>query len=127
MAPRMPATLLHGRLRTSTLLLSLLFVAVLALYLQVRPPPAGTTSSSDGSGPAPSVPATTAISHLGSDLCARNNSHGGSNHVCRPHHHHTHTDDSTDIDHSEDHRELGDLWKPDHLAVATRRRTIYRF
>jgi hypothetical protein len=28
---------------------------------------------------------------------------------------------------AEDHRELGDLWKPDHLAVATLRRTVFRF
>jgi|Tabmets5t2r1_1033131.scaffolds.fasta_scaffold28705_2 hypothetical protein len=42
----LPATLLNGRLRTSTLLLSLLFVAVLALYLQVRPSPAGGSSNS---------------------------------------------------------------------------------
>jgi hypothetical protein len=65
MAGRLPATLLNGRLRTSTLLLSVLFVAVLALYIEVRPPPAGTVSSSDGSRPAQaprptgSVPTTT--------------------------------------------------------------------
>jgi hypothetical protein len=47
----LPATLLHGRLRTSTLLLALLFVAVLALYLQVRPLPAGSSSSPGGSAP----------------------------------------------------------------------------
>jgi hypothetical protein len=32
MRGRLPATLLNGRLRTSTLLLSLLFLAVLTLY-----------------------------------------------------------------------------------------------
>ena len=50
MPGRLPATLFHGRVRTSTLLLSLLFVAVFALYLQVRPPPPGGASSSDGAG-----------------------------------------------------------------------------
>jgi hypothetical protein len=61
---RLPATLLNGTLRTSTLLLSLLFVAVLTLYLEVRPPPVGTTSSdgsrqAEPSQPTASVPATT--------------------------------------------------------------------
>jgi cytoskeletal protein RodZ len=50
MPGRLPATLFHGRVRTSTLLLSLLFVATFALYLEVRPPPAGSPSSSDGAG-----------------------------------------------------------------------------
>lgn len=51
---RLPATLFRGRVRTSTVLLSLLFVAVFALYLEVRPPPAGTAGSSYGAGgPAP--------------------------------------------------------------------------
>jgi hypothetical protein len=60
MAPRLPATLLHGRLRTSTLLLSLLFLAVLALYLQVRPPPTGTTSSAEGTTTPTRAPTTSA-------------------------------------------------------------------
>jgi hypothetical protein len=51
MPGRVPATLLHGRLRTSTVALSVLFVAVLALYLQVRPLPAGSSSSAGGSAP----------------------------------------------------------------------------
>jgi hypothetical protein len=38
---RLPPTLFGGRVRTSTLLLSLLFVATFALYLEVRPPPTG--------------------------------------------------------------------------------------
>jgi hypothetical protein len=54
----LPATLLNGRLRTSTLLLSLLFVAVLALYLQVRPLPAG---SSSGSADDPRSQPTTSV------------------------------------------------------------------
>jgi hypothetical protein len=61
MAGRLPARLLSGRLRTSTLLLSLLFAAVLALYLEVRPPPAGTVSSSDGSRPAQAPPPTASV------------------------------------------------------------------
>lgn len=68
MPGRMPPTLLHGRLRTSTLLLVLTFLAVLALYLLVRPVPAGTVASQGGSGspaatrsgPATSVPETRA-------------------------------------------------------------------
>lgn len=68
MPGRLPPTLLHGRLRTSTLLLVLTFLAVLALYLLVRPVPAGTVASQGGSGspaatrsgPATSVPETTA-------------------------------------------------------------------
>ena len=50
MPGRLPPTLLHGRLRTSTLLLVLTFLAVLALYLLVRPVPAGTVASQGGSG-----------------------------------------------------------------------------
>ena len=68
MPGRLPPTLLHGRLRTSTLLLVLTFLAVLALYLLVRPVPAGTVASQGGSGspaatrsgPATSVPETRA-------------------------------------------------------------------
>lgn len=56
---RLPATLLHGRVRTSTLLLSLLFVAVLALYLEVRPPPAGSADGAGGSAPAGTRPEPT--------------------------------------------------------------------
>ena len=53
---RLPATLFRGRVRTSTVLLSLLFVAVFALYLEVRPPPVGTAGSSNGAdGPAPAT------------------------------------------------------------------------
>ena len=66
MPGRLPPTLLRGRLRTSTLLLVLTFLAVLALYLLVRP--AGTVASQGGSGspaatrsgPATSVPETRA-------------------------------------------------------------------
>ena len=60
MPGRLPPTQLRGRLRTSTLLLVLTFLAVLALYLLVRP--AGTVASQGGSGsPAAtrSGPATT--------------------------------------------------------------------
>lgn len=68
MPGRLPPTLLHGRLRTSTLLLVLAFLAVLALYLLVRPVPAGTVAGQGGSGspaatrsgPATSVPETRA-------------------------------------------------------------------
>jgi hypothetical protein len=68
MPGRLPPTLLHGRLRTSTLLLVLTFLAVLALYLLVRPVPTGTVASQGGSGspaatrsgPATSVPETRA-------------------------------------------------------------------
>jgi len=68
MPGRLPPTLLHGRLRTSTFLLVLTFLAVLALYLLVRPVPAGTVASQGGSGspaatrsgPATSVPETRA-------------------------------------------------------------------
>ena len=68
MPGRLPPTLLHGRLRTSTLLLVLTFLAVLALYLLVRPVSAGTVASQGGSGspaatrsgPATSVPETRA-------------------------------------------------------------------
>ena len=49
MRGRLPATLLNGRVRTSTVLLSVLFVAVLTLYLQVRPPPETDPSSRDSS------------------------------------------------------------------------------
>jgi cytoskeletal protein RodZ len=59
MARRLPATLLHGRVRTSTLLLSLLFVAVLILYIQVRPPSVASTGSQGGSGPAGDPPPAT--------------------------------------------------------------------
>jgi cytoskeletal protein RodZ len=60
MPGRLPATLLHGRVRTSTLLLSLLFVAVFALYLEVRPPPAGSAGGSAPAGtrPEPTSPVT---------------------------------------------------------------------
>ena len=73
------------------------------------------------------VAASHDVSHLDSDLCPRNNSNRGSDYLGCAHHHHDHTVDSTDINQSEDHRELGDLWKPDHLAVATRRRTVCCF
>src|SRR4029450_5845004 len=68
MPGRLPPTLLHGRLRTSTLLLVLTFLVVPALYLLVRPGPAGIVASQGGSGspaatrsgPATSVPETKA-------------------------------------------------------------------
>lgn len=45
---RVPSTLLHGRVRTSTVGLVLLLVALLVLYVQVRPPP-GSRVGLDGS------------------------------------------------------------------------------
>ena len=62
MPGRLPPTLLHGRLRTSTLLLVLTFLAVLALYLLVRPVPAGTVASQGGSG-------SPAATRSGSSIC----------------------------------------------------------
>jgi len=64
----LPPTLLSGRLRTSTLLLCALFLAVLTLYLLVRPVPETGPSSRGDSGPADgttsrttsTAPATTA-------------------------------------------------------------------
>jgi hypothetical protein len=55
------------------------------------------------------------ITHLDRDLGTQDNRHNwGSDHLGLPRHHHT--DAGTNVDHS-----------GDHLAVATRRRTIYRF
>ena len=50
MLARLPKTLLNGRLRTSTLLLSALFVGVLTLYLGVRPEPVAGPGSPAGHG-----------------------------------------------------------------------------
>src|SRR4051812_12697857 len=58
---RVPAALLGGRLRTSTLALVLFFVGVLVSYVLVRPPPA-TTSGSGSTGQAPSEQQTPAPS-----------------------------------------------------------------
>lgn len=51
MAWRLPATVLGGRVRTSTVILAVAFVAVLALYFWVRPDPAQTVvvTTPDGS------------------------------------------------------------------------------
>ena len=58
---RPSATLPGGRLRTSTVVLSLLFVATLILYLLVRPVPVTSQGSQGGSAPqsTTTAPATT--------------------------------------------------------------------
>jgi hypothetical protein len=55
-----------GRARTSTVVLAVLFLAIFALYLNIRPDPTGTTTAGTGgsvpagtSAPAREVPATT--------------------------------------------------------------------
>jgi hypothetical protein len=55
MAGRLPRTLLKGMLRTSTLVLSVLFVGLLVLYLQVRPVPGG-VGNPGGSTPTQPAP-----------------------------------------------------------------------
>jgi hypothetical protein len=60
---RLPSHL--GRARTSTLVLSLLFVAIGALYLNIRPdqpPPPASTVSDTGTVPAPATTAPTPTS-----------------------------------------------------------------
>jgi hypothetical protein len=57
---RLPARLFNGRLRTSTLLLSLLWVALLVLYLEVRPPDVAGTGNPAGAGPGREAPPPTA-------------------------------------------------------------------
>ena len=47
MAWRVPRKLLSGRVRTSTVALGVLFLAVLALYLEVRPAPELTTGEAN--------------------------------------------------------------------------------
>ena len=61
MVSRLPRTLLNGRLRTTTVLLSALFVGLLVLYLQVRPVPvsAGDPGASTTDRPASTAPAST--------------------------------------------------------------------
>jgi hypothetical protein len=49
MARRMPKELFDGRVRTSTVLLCVLFAGALALYLVVRSPPETSPSSRSGS------------------------------------------------------------------------------
>ena len=55
-----------GRARTSTVVLAVLFLVILALYLSIRPDPTGTTTAGTGgsvpaqtTAPATEVPATT--------------------------------------------------------------------
>jgi hypothetical protein len=59
MARRLPRTLLNGRLRTSTVLIVALFVALLLLYLQVRPASGtGAPNPSAPEGPVSTAPAS---------------------------------------------------------------------
>ena len=77
MPGRLPRTLLHGRVRTSTVLLSLLFVATFALYLQVRPPPAGSPVGAGGAARPARAPSVLGHRHhpvpVDRDLDARDN------------------------------------------------------
>lgn len=47
---RLPSTLLHGRVRTSTVGLVVLLLALLALYFSVRPLPASLVQSGEVTG-----------------------------------------------------------------------------
>lgn len=63
MAVRLPKTLFKGRLRTSTLLLFALFVALFMLYLEVRPvsgddAPSRSTPQRPAATPSPSEPSS---------------------------------------------------------------------
>lgn len=68
----MPARLLRGRVRTSTVLLTLVFLVAFVMYLLVRPVPATVTGTSPpstvgptGAGPA-AVASGTAVTRAGS-------------------------------------------------------------
>jgi hypothetical protein len=54
----MPRHLLRGRLRLSTVLIALVFIATLAIYLRVRPTPASGTDLPTPSSPTSQAPTT---------------------------------------------------------------------
>ena len=60
MASRVPPRLFHGRVRTSTLALAVAFLAVLALYLVVRPDPVDGAALPGAGAVVPSQPSTSA-------------------------------------------------------------------
>jgi hypothetical protein len=57
----MPARLLHGRVRTSTVLLTLVFLVALVTYLLVRPVPASVAGTSPPSTAGPTSAGSAAV------------------------------------------------------------------
>jgi hypothetical protein len=57
----MPACLLRGRVRTSTVLLTLVFLVAFVMYLLVRPVPASVAGTSPPAAPGPASAGPAAV------------------------------------------------------------------